>query len=186
MIISIDSSPFDEIAQMNRMIICSWWELQYPERILHRYYNGERTDDDKAELKVLQRKIQNEKEEWQEAKLKEKKRKKEREAKQKEYLFAGTVNFEQFALIDDGHENSISVTGVDELKEVVIAISRTKFRLLFDGILKNQQERKKASGYKIRVVDISQKPKNLTTAENATAYLLNCNPILPEDEKEDS
>jgi hypothetical protein len=186
LIISIDSSPFDEIAQMNRMIICSWWELQYPERILHRYYNGERTDDDKAELKVLQRKIQNEKEEWQEAKLKEKKRKKEREAKQKEYLFAGTVNFEQFALIDDGHENSISVTGVDELKEVVIAISRTKFRLLFDGILKNQQERKKASGYKIRVVDISQKPKNLTTAENATAYLLNCNPILPEDEKEDS
>jgi len=197
LIISIDSSPFDEIAQMNRIIICSWWELQYPERILHRYYKGERTDEDKAELRVLQRRIQDVKVEWQEAKLKEEKRKKEqeakqkeekrkkkREAKQKEYLFAGTVNFEQFALIDDGHENSIYITGVDELKEVVIAIAKNKFRLLFDGTLKNQQEREKAKGYKIGVVDIAEKPENVATAENAKAYLLNCNPILPEDEKE--
>ena len=146
---------------------------------------------------MLQRRIQDVKEEWQEAKLKEEKRKKEqeakqkeekrkkkREAKQKEYLFAGTVNFEQFALIDDGHENSIYITGVDELKEVVIAIAKNKFRLLFDGTLKNQQEREKAKGYKIGVVDIAEKPENVATAENAKAYLLNCNPILPEDEKE--
>lgn len=185
LIISIDSSPFDEIAQMNRIIICSWWELQYPERILHRYYNGERNDDDKAELKVFQRRIQNVKEEWHEA-LKEVKKKEKQEAKEKTYLFTGTLSLEQFDLIDDGHENCIYITGVEELKNVVIAIARTKFRRLFGRETKKQQEREIAKGYDIGVVYISEKPKNVATAENATAYLLNCNPILQEEEEEDS
>ena len=97
------------------------------------------------------------------------------------------MNYNQFELqSDDGGKRTISISGVDVLKEVVIAISKPKFSSLFGVGFIKKQEREKASGYKIQVVDISQKPINLPTAENATAYLHNCDPILPEDEKEDS
>lgn len=179
LVISIDSSPFDEIARINRIIICSWWELQYPERIMHRFKTGKRSEEELAEIADLNAKVAAAKE--------AEKKAKEAEKKAKNSLFAGTVNYNQFKLqFDDGKKRSISISGVDELKEVDIAIPRPKFRSLFGDDPRKKQEREKASGYKILVVDISLKPETLATDENATAYLQDCHPILSDDEKEES
>lgn len=230
LVIAIDSSPFDELANREGVVICSWWELQYPERIMHRFKTGRRTEEDLAEIAALNVKVAAAKEEG------EKKAKKEGEKKfkrpafvhplfwkympdqarflekpieeqkrlsnenreehrknkvtspkvEQNSLFAGTVNLEQFALLDDGPKNTISISGVEELKETVIAIAKRKYKTLFGGDSNTVQEREEANGYDIRVVDISLKPENISAAENATAYLFNCNPILSEDEKEDS
>ena len=75
LVISIDSSPFDEIARINRIIICSWWELQYPERIMHRFKTGKRSEEELAEIADLNAKVAAAKEAEKKAKEAEKKAK---------------------------------------------------------------------------------------------------------------
>ena len=235
LVISIDSSPFDEIARINRIIICSWWELQYPERIMHRFKTGKRSEEELAEIADLNAKVAAAKEAEKKAKEAEKKAKeaekkfkkpafvhpafwkemtdqasflekpieeqkrlsnenKEERRKnrvtppkvEQNSLFAGTVNHEQFKLLDGGHKKTISISGVEELKGVIIAIPKPKHKTLFGETGDAVTEREEANGYDIRVVDISLKPENLATGENVTAYLRDCYPILSDDEKEES
>jgi hypothetical protein len=237
LVIATDSSPFDEIANREGVVICSWWELQYPERIMHRFKTGKRSEEELAEIAALNAKIGKiiEDDDAKETKkstekssknrkglkrptfvhplfwkympdqasflekpIEEQKRlsneNKEEHRKnkvtspevQQNTLFTGTVNLEQFTLLEDGPKNTISISGVEELKETVIAIAKRKYKTLFGGDSNTVQEREEANGYDIRVVDISLKPESISAAENATAYLFNCNPILSEDEKEDS
>ena len=40
LIIDHESNQYDEIVPAG-VVVCSWWELQYPERILHRLRTGQ-------------------------------------------------------------------------------------------------------------------------------------------------
>ena len=84
------------------------------------------------------------------------------------------------------NKKTISISGVEELKGVIIAIPKPKHKTLFGETGDAVTEREEANGYDIRVVDISLKPENLATGENVTAYLRDCYPILSDDEKEES
>jgi hypothetical protein len=230
-VLASDSQKWDSLAKEKNIIICSWWELQYPERIMHRFKTGKRSEEELAEIadlnaksaaadkeeaekkakkeaekkfkrpdfvhplfwkympdqaSFLEKPIEEQKRLSNENKEEHRKKKTVSPKVQQNTLFAGTVNLEQFALLDDGRKNTISISGVEELKETVIAIAKRKYKTLFGEDSNTVQTRKEASGYDIRVVDISQKPENMATAENAKAYLFNCDPILSKNEKEDS
>ena len=49
-IIDHPSDGYDDFSVENGVVVCSWWELQYPDRILHRFRHGTRTEEDKADI----------------------------------------------------------------------------------------------------------------------------------------
>jgi hypothetical protein len=51
LVIASDSYKFDDIAYKHKVVICSWWELQYPKRIVHRLKTGKRTEEEITEKK---------------------------------------------------------------------------------------------------------------------------------------
>ena len=179
----------DTFAWKNNVIICNWWELQYPDHILHRLRTGERSDGELklAEKVKLAENLRIAKEEAAaEAKKKGEeeaaaKKKADREAKTikessdnvdyseaEHVLFAGEISLEQIHEYP-GSEFACTISGIAELKGEIISISRTRFKKFFYPQFINPN----VVGYRITVS--RKKPKSLSKSKGlvkeSKAYL---------------
>ena len=155
-VLACESEKYDNLAKENNIVICSWWELQYPERILHRLATGKRTQEEIDEKRLEARKLAEEEEE-------------------RRGLFHGEIELDQIVLTG-GSESSCSILNVEELENIVIGISKTKFNLIFS----KEKNRKEWAGYRIRVIgkDSSEIPNDFEFDGNVSAFLLNCKAIF--------
>ena len=209
LVIASDSYKFDVLAGKNKVVICSWWELQYPERISHRLKTGKRTEEEIAEKEVKEAAEKAAKEESRISKAAEKAKKAaEKSANQKksisEVIQKGREKImkdknlkeeEDFAFME---RNTIFSDKI--LLEDVEKIDGTKnsFSLLNVDKLKNKaitigaskwkiffDEKKNRStwtGYNITIVTKSGAEfSNVDVEDDVVAYLMHCEIIKNED-----
>jgi hypothetical protein len=209
LVIASDSYKFDDLAEKNKVVICSWWELQYPERILHRLKTGSRTEEEIAEKEAKKAAEKAAKEESRISKAAEKAKKAaEKSANQKksisEVIQKGREKImkdknlkeeEDFAFME---RNTIFSDKI--LLEDVEKIDGTKnsFFLLNVDKLKNKaitigaskwkiffDEKKNRStwtGYNITIVTKSGAEfSNVDVEDDVVAYLMHCEIIKNED-----
>ena len=190
LVIASDSYKFDDLAEKHKVVICSWWELQYPKRILHRLKTGKRTEEEIAEKAAVEAKkvvddkarIEAEKKAAAEAKqrmLKDKKLKEqEKIATMEKYtLFSGKILLEDIEKIERTI-NSFFILNVDKLRSKVITVSNKKWKILFD----EKKNRDSWTGYDITVVTKSGAEfANIDIEDDVVAYLLHCKVIKNEE-----
>lgn len=159
-IIDHRSDRYDDFATENGVVVCSWWELQYPDRIVHRFNHGTRTEEDKADIQK-----------W----CGEKKRKKVKP------LFKGFVQKNQISFVE-GTERACVISELDVLEGKTIAIAGGKRKILEDGIEMNQN----CSGFEIEILD--EIPDSLKQREDffkpSSVYMFRCHPINQENKHE--
>ena len=184
-IIIIDhlSDQYDDFSMKNGIVVCSWWELQYPDRIIHRFHNKTRTEEDKADI-FKRREIESQLSTEGEGKKKERQKNLksgEREDTNREkakILFKGFVKKSQISFVE-GTERACLISELDVLEGKTIAIAGTKRKILVNGIEKNQD----CSGFDIEILD--EIPNSLEQREDffkpSSVYMLRCYPINEEN-----
>jgi hypothetical protein len=182
-IIDHPSDGYDDFSIENGVVVCSWWELQYPDRILHRFRHGTRTGEDKANIqkrreigaKLTPTSKENTKEGQKSTKSGGRGKKKRKKVKP---VFKGFVQKNQISFVE-GTERACVISGLDVLEGKTIAIAGTKRKILAQGIEKNQN----CSGFEIEILD--EIPDSLKKREDffkpASVYMLKCHPIDQEN-----
>jgi hypothetical protein len=164
-----DTEHLDAFAKSMNIVITNWWELEYPDHILHRLRTGERSD---GELKLAEKvKLADNLRIAKEVAAAAAKRKAEEEAEAKkqsndnvvdleaeDVLFAGEISPEQIHAYP-GSEFACTISGVAELEGEVISISRTRFKKFFYPNFINPN----TVGYQITVS--RKKPKSLSKSK---------------------
>ena len=190
LVIASDSYKFDDLAEKHKVVICSWWELQYPKRILHRLKTGKRTEEEIAEKAAVEAKkvvddkarIEAEKKAAAEAKqrmLKDKKLKEqEKIATMEKYtIFSGEILLEDIQK-NERTKDSFFILNVDKLRGKVITVSHRKWKILFD----EKKNRDSWTGYDIEIVTKSGAEfTNIDVEDDVVAYLLHCKVIKNEE-----
>ena len=168
-VISKDSWELDSFAYENNIVICSWWELIYPERIIHRLNTGKRTNEEieereaKREADILSK--ENNETDTKIALNGESNPNEKvntdttQDSKSIHLLFRGEISLEQIHAYP-GSEFACTISGIAELEGEVISISRTRFKKFFYPNFINPN----AVGYRITVS--RKKPKSLSKSKN--------------------
>ena len=177
------SDEYDDFSMKNGVVVCSWWELQYPDRIMHRFHHRTRTEEDKADI-VKRREIEAQltskgkgnktghQKNLKSGRLGKKKRNKAK------ILFKGFVQKNQISFVE-GTERACVISEVDVLEGKTIAIAGTKRQILGNGIERNQD----CSGFDIEILE--EIPDSLKQRKDffkpSSVYMLTCNPIDQEN-----
>lgn len=177
------SDGYDDFSRKNGVVVCSWWELQYPDRIVHRFRHGTRTEEDKADVHK-RREIEAKLTPTSKEKTKEGQKSKEsggygkKKRKKVKPLFKGFVQKNQISFVE-GTERACVISGLDVLEGKTIAIAGTKRKILAKGIEENQNY----SGFEIEILD--EIPDSLKEREDffkpASVYMLKCQTIDQEN-----
>jgi len=177
------SDGYDDFSMGNGVVICSWWELQYPDRIVHRFHHGTRTDEDKADIRkrrgieaqLTPKDEENKKESEKSLENDGRGRQKRKKGKT---LFKGFVKKSQISFVE-GTERACLISELDVLEGKTIAIAGTKRKILLHGIERNQD----CSGFDIEIRD--EIPDSLKQREDffkpSSVYMLRCHPIDQEN-----
>ena len=180
------SDGYDDFSGKNGVVICSWWELQYPDRIVHRFRYGTRTDEDKADIqnrREIEAKLtpttkENTKEGQKSTKSGVRGKKKRKKVKP---VFKGFVQKNQISFVE-GTERACVISKLDVLEGKTIAIAGTKRKILVQGIEKSQD----CIGFNIEILD--EIPDSLKEREDffkpASVYMLRCHQIGQENIEE--
>ena len=177
--IGTDTDHLDAFAKSMKVVITNWWELQYPERILHRLRTGQRTQEELEEKEAARKAAEEARREEQNARKAEELQLAQ-EALDAETMFSGQISLEQVDRYQDS-EAAFVMRGVPELDNAIISVAKSKFKVLFDPA----KNRTKWSGYNVTVK--STIPEEISSRENfveeSTAYLENLKTIeLSEEE----
>jgi|GEM_PF-4680961 len=177
------SDEYDDFSIENGVVVCSWWELQYPGRIVHRFRHGIRTDEDKADIRK-RREIEAQLTPKGEENKKESQKSLENDGrgrqkrKKRKTLFKGFVKKSQISFVE-GTERACLISELDVLEGKTIAIAGTKRKILLHGIERNQD----CSGFDIEIRD--EIPDSLKQREDffkpSSVYMLRCHPIDQEN-----